>query len=147
MHFFQEKEWKHSYFISTAKNGIGEEEGSGKTPLGLHKIIEKIGDGADRLAIFVSRENTGKIAKENQEKAYITTRILRLEGLEEGFNKGNNENGKCVDSYKRYIYIHGTSFTQDIGKATSDGCIRMHPDEMIDLFGQVDEETLVYIYV
>lgn len=117
----------HSYQISSAKNGIGQEDGSGKTPLGLHIIQERIGEGADPLEIFESRKPTGQLAKENDpEKSCIVGRILRLKGLEEGFNLGKNEYENSVDTYSRYIYIHGTNRIQE----TRTSCLwGMYPDE------------------
>ena len=50
----------------------------------------------------------------------ITSRIPWLNGLEEGVNKGDG-----IDSYQRYIYIHGTSEEGKIGSPASHGCIRM----------------------
>lgn len=141
LHLLKEQAVLCSYAISTGKNGVGQEEGSGKTPLGLHHIQEKIGDGADPYAIFKSRINTGEIATPNGEER-ITTRILRLSGLEDSFNKG-----KGVDTLARYVYIHGTNDLQNIGKPAGAGCVRMKPEDMIDLFDKIPEKTPVYIYV
>ena len=146
LHLFKEKERVHSYFISTSEKGVGQEADTGKTPLGLHQVQEKIGDGADPYAIFESRVNTGKLASSADQKGYVLTRILRLKGLEEGYNAGKNEQGVVVDSFDRYIYIHGTNRIDDIGKPTSAGCVRMKPDEMIHVFDLVPEGALVYIY-
>ena len=58
----------------------------------------------------------------------ITTRILWLDGLEIGKNKGGN-----VDSKSRYIYIHGTAEEGLIGEPASLGCIRMKNADVICL--------------
>ena len=65
-----------------------------------------------------------------------------LTGLEEGFNRG----GK-VDSFKRYIYIHGTHEEGLIGQKASHGCIRMFNHDVIELFELIPLETLVDIGV
>jgi lipoprotein-anchoring transpeptidase ErfK/SrfK len=114
--------------------------------LGLHVIQEKIGDGADPYAIFKSRLNTGEIAIPNG-KEYITSRILRISGLEEGFNKGTDANGTVVDTFARYVYIHGTNEIDQIGKPAGAGCVRLKPDDMIALFNKIPNNTPVYIYV
>lgn len=143
---FKDQKIVASYPVSTGKNGIGQEEGSGKTPLGLHMIQEKIGDGAHPYAIFKSRLNTGEVAAPNGE-GFITTRILRLSGLEESFNKGKNTEGHLVDTLARYVYIHGTNEIEHIGQPRGAGCVRLKPEDMIELFNHVPEKTLVYIYV
>ena len=70
----------------------------------------------------------------------ITSRIFWLEALEQDKNKG-----KGIDSYKRYIYIHGTSEEGRLGTPASHGCIRMKNKEVIDLFKIVKVGTLVLI--
>jgi lipoprotein-anchoring transpeptidase ErfK/SrfK len=63
-----------------------------------------------------------------------------LEGDEEGFNKGG-----AVDSYKRYIYIHGTQEEGLIGVKASHGCIRMFNNDVIELYKKVNIGTKVLI--
>ena len=70
----------------------------------------------------------------------ITTRIIRLGGLENGLNQNDN-----VDSYKRYIYIHGTPHKDKLGLSKSHGCIRMCDKDIVELFNKVDIGTLVFI--
>jgi lipoprotein-anchoring transpeptidase ErfK/SrfK len=60
--------------------------------------------------------------------------------MEEGKNKG-----KGIDSYMRYIYIHGTSEEGWIGEPASHGCIRMKNKDVIDLFKEVSIGTFVLI--
>lgn len=134
-----------SYPISTAKNGIGTKANSNKTPYGLHTVKQKIGDGVPSGGILRSRIYQGKIAeilteKENADKDYVTTRILWLQGEDDGLNKGKN-----VDSFKRYIYIHGTPEEGFIGEPASHGCIRMRNKDVIELYNLVEEGTPVYI--
>ncbi|OQX13262.1 MAG: hypothetical protein BWK73_12625 [Thiothrix lacustris] len=136
------REW----VISTATSGVGSAKGSQQTPLGVHRVAQKLGDGAPLGAIFKARQNTGRIAQiltgadERSTADNVTTRILWLDGLEPGLNKGGN-----VDSYERYIYIHGTDEEGRLGNPASHGCIRMRNADVIDLFNRVDENTLVVI--
>lgn len=156
LELWHNQELVRTYPISTGKNGIGQDAGSGKTPLGLHKIKEKIGEGADPLSVFESRCLMPDIvALPSEGKRYIVARILRLEGLEEGYNKGTRfsvpaalgENPvTCVDSFERYIYIHGTNYASEVGKEDNTaGCICMKPEDVIDLFEIIPEKSLVYV--
>ena len=134
-----------SYPISSSKYGEGSKQNSFKTPLGSHMIKEMIGDQVPKNTIFISRINTQREAKiihdqENSDNDYVTTRIMWLDGLEDGKNKG-----KGVDSYSRYIYIHGTHEEGLIGQKASHGCIRMFNSDVIELFNVVKKGTKVYI--
>jgi UDP-N-acetylmuramate--alanine ligase len=129
------------YDASTSRFGNGNRENSLKTPLGLHRIKEKYGAAAPPGRIFRDREDTGEewdhsLTRDN----LILTRILRLAGLEEGINKGTG-----VDSYERYIYIHGTGREDLIGTPMSHGCVCMRNHDIIRLFETVKEGTLVFI--
>lgn len=137
------------YPISTAKNGIGQLEGSGCTPLGKHVICEKFGENLPINSVFVARKFTGEIYDEQLAKAFpnrdwILSRILWLAGCEDGFNKGENENGVC-DTKARYIYIHGTPDTEPMGVPLSHGCIRMRNTDIIQLFDLVKVNSPVLI--
>ena len=134
-----------SFPISSSKFGEGSAENSFKTPLGMHEIKNKIGYDAPKNTIFKSRINTKRSAviinsDLDTEDDYVTSRILWLDGLEYGKNKG-----KGIDSYDRYIYIHGTHEEGLIGTKASHGCIRMFNDDVIDLFNNVEEGTYVLI--
>ena len=136
-----------SYPVSTSKYGEGQTENSFKTPLGLHEIKEKIGHKAPINTIFTARVNTNKradvqIKQNDTEDDFVTSRILWLEGLEDGINRGLG-----VDSYNRYIYIHGTHEEGLIGQKASHGCIRMFNNDVIELFDIVSEGTKVQIRV
>jgi len=135
-------EEQKTYPVSTSKFGIGSTANTNKTPLGLHRIENKIGDNAPHGMIFKARQATGRIAKINGEgdHDYVTTRIMWLKGLEPGKNAGSG-----IDSYRRYIYIHGTAEENKIGQPASHGCIRMYNSDVIDLFDRVNEGTEVYI--
>jgi lipoprotein-anchoring transpeptidase ErfK/SrfK len=141
------KEEVKTYPVSTAKAGIGNKKDSNKTPLGRHKIQKKIGDGEPIGRIFKGRQPTkGKITKMNvSKKDYVLTRIMRLKGLEEGKNSGKDESGTVVDSYERFIYIHGTPAENKIGTPASLGCVRMYNSDVIDLFDLVNVGTEVNI--
>jgi len=130
-----------SYPISTSKYGIGSKANSGKTPLGLHSIENKIGANAPAGSIFKGRKNIGRIANINAEAGdLVTSRIMWLKGLDIGKNSGPK-----IDSYKRYIYIHGTAEENKIGQPASHGCIRMLNRDVIELFDMVKEKTRVEI--
>ena len=134
-----------SYPISTSKYGEGSKENSFKTPLGNHIIKEKIGENAPINTIFISRINTKNIASienkpKNTENDYVTSRIMWLEGQENGVNKGPG-----IDSYERYIYIHGTHEEGLIGVKASHGCIRMFNVDVIDLYDRIYNGTKVII--
>ena len=136
---------KASYPISTSKYGEGSIENSFKTPLGKHSIKEMIGEEAEINTIFTSRINTKRSATiidqfEDTDDDYVTSRIIWLDGEEYGFNKGGN-----VDSYRRYIYIHGTHEEGLIGTKASNGCIRMFNYDVIELFNLVNIGTKVLI--
>ncbi len=124
---------------STSRFGIGQRQGSNCTPLGLHRIVEKIGGGWPAGTVFKGRKPIG-YSWQGMPDAKITTRILWLEGLEPGFNRGGN-----VDSHTRYIYIHGTADQLSIGKPTSCGCIHLADADLIPLFDLLPGGTLVWI--
>jgi hypothetical protein len=134
-----------SFPISSSAFGEGQIENSLKTPYGKHIIKTKIGTDVDKNHFFVSREHMPQevaIIHEpiDSKDDFITSRIMWLEGLEEGFNKGGS-----VDSFKRYIYIHGTHEEGLIGQKASHGCIRMFNHDVIELYDLVSEDTLVNI--
>jgi lipoprotein-anchoring transpeptidase ErfK/SrfK len=137
-----EPERTQCYTISTAAAGVGNQLDSYKTPFGIHRIKQKIGGGEPMGAVFKGREPTGRISiqNENQDEDEITTRILWLDGMEEGINHGGDS-----DTFSRYIYIHGTSDEKRIGQAVSHGCIRMKNKDVIELFGDVLVNDLVFI--
>ena len=128
--------------ISTSKYGMGCKMNSFKTPTGLHSVSSMFGKGLPAGTLFKNRIPTEKVITKIpfDNSDYITSRILRLNGLEEGKNKGGD-----VDSYNRYIYIHGTPHYNTLGTKQSQGCIRMSDRDVIKLFDLVDQQTLVLI--
>jgi UDP-N-acetylmuramate--alanine ligase len=129
------------YTISTSQYGTGNIENSNRTPLGIHRIIEKIGAGMPAGTVFRDRIDTGERWLPGQPgENMILTRILRLEGLEQGINRGPG-----IDSYERYIYIHGTNKEDRIGTPLSNGCVVMRNSDIVGLFDLVEEGTFVII--
>ena len=134
------------YKISSSFYGTGSKVNSLKTPLGRHEIYKKIGSNLSINAILKGRVWNGAIAdiiKEpiDTEFDHVTSRILWLDGLELGKNKGRG-----IDSRNRYIYVHGTAEEGLIGTPASDGCIRMYNKDVVELFDLVDEKAQVWIY-
>ena len=134
-----------SFQISSAKNGVGQDQGSFCTPLGKHVIRAKIGESQPINTVFIRRRPTGEIYSPSLGKKYpnrdwILTRILWLSGCEPGFNRLGT-----VDTMRRYIYIHGSPDSIDIGKPGSIGCIRMLNTDLLELFDLADVGTEVNI--
>lgn len=133
------------YPISTAKNGVGERRGSEKTPRGWHIIRAKIGQACPINTIFVGRRPLEEIYLPQLEAKYpnrdwILTRILWLSGLEHG----KNRLGEC-DTMRRYIYIHGCPDSKPMRVPLSHGCIRMHNQDIIELFDLIPSGAKVFI--
>jgi hypothetical protein len=142
---YQEDNCLYSWPVSTSACGSGNRMDSLQTPLGAHRIAEKIGDACQANTIFRARQDSGELAEICQQaraskEDLITSRILWLTGVE----PGKNLDGE-VDTHNRYIYIHGTPEEGLIGQPVSHGCIRMRNADVIQLFEQVEAETLVYI--
>ncbi len=150
LYLFENNKYVCSYSVSTSRHGVGQQEGSNQTPIGTHCVKEKIGADAEYAEILISRETTNSIASIEHEAICteidcITSRILWLTGLEEGINKGKGADGQNVDSFERYIYIHGTHEEGLIGQAASIGCVRMKNTDVIDLFEKLFTSSLVII--
>lgn len=133
------------YPVSTSKYGTGNRDGSFQTPLGKHCVREKIGDQAAVDEVFIGRQPQGQLSQLRADAVklpedIIMARILWLQGLEPGVNQGED-----VDSYQRYIYIHGTSEEDRIGTPASHGCIRMRNRDVIELYDLVDVDCTVLI--
>lgn len=131
-----------STLCSTSSKGIGNRVNSNQTPIGWHLVAERIGNGLPWGAIFEERRYTGRVWSPNQPTSddLILTRIIRLQGTEPGINKGSG-----VDSYDRYIYIHGTAEEHKLGTCASHGCIRLSNSDVITLFNLVALSTPVLI--
>jgi lipoprotein-anchoring transpeptidase ErfK/SrfK len=124
-----------TYPVSTSRFGIGNEEGSFKTPTGRFRVAAKIGGGMPWGTVFVGRVplEIGQALPPNED--LVMSRILWLDGLDD-----HNANTR-----DRFIYIHGTKHEDKIGMAASHGCVRMRNADVIELFDLVDEGTPVVI--
>ncbi len=135
-----------AFRISTALNGANEQNGSGGTPRGRHRIRACIGREAPLGSVFVGRRRTGEIfnqelARRYPERDWILSRILWLGGLEPGLNRYGP-----VDTQRRFIYIHGTNEEDRLGQPVSHGCIRMANLDVMALCEQVSSGTAVNIH-
>jgi lipoprotein-anchoring transpeptidase ErfK/SrfK len=142
----QDEQLIKKYTISTAQNGPGELKDSECTPRGQHMIKELIGDSCIVNTVFVGRKETGEIYTPEMrtlhpQRDWILTRIIRLEGCEDGVNKGGN-----VDSFDRYIYIHGAPDDVEMGKPGSHGCIRMRNADILELYDNLELGMPVMIH-
>lgn len=121
--------------ISSGKAGTGFEEGSGRTPTGRFSICSKHGENAPLNTLFRARIPVGTWPCPGAPQDAILARILCLDGLEAA-----NANTRA-----RYIYIHGTSDTAQLGTPASHGCIRLSPQDIAELFPLVPLGTPVII--
>jgi len=126
--------------ISTSRNGPGNTLDSYKTPTGFHDINERYGDGQAPGAILFERVATGEVVppsdwQSSSGQDRILTRILRLNGREPGINAGGT-----VDTYERYVYLHGSDNEQHLGKQpSSQGCIHVGNLDIIELYDRIHE--------
>ena len=140
-HLLEHGKLTFSAAVSTSAKGVGGEDGSNRTPPGWHRIHARIGAGMATGTVFVSREPTGDVWRgESRSEELILTRIITLEGLEAGINRGPG-----CDSLERYIYFHGTNSPEQLGQAVSIGCIRLDNSDIVTLFDRVREGDLVVI--
>jgi len=133
------------YAISSSGKGVGEMRGSFRTPRGKHIIRAKIGAGLPVNTVFAGRRPTGEVytpelGAQFPERDWMLTRILWLSGCEAGFNRL----GEC-DTMRRYIYIHGTPDSVQLGRPDSHGCIRMRNADLVELFELAPAGTAVEI--
>ncbi len=116
------------YDISSSKFGIGSRNGSHHTPVGIHAVTKKVGEGQPTGMVFKGCRPTGEVVPVDAAgRDPIVTRVIQLSGLE-----GSNKN-----SHSRRIYIHGTPEERKIGRPASYGCIRMRSEDVIDLYSRV----------
>ena len=137
IHVVKDENVVKSYPISTSKYGLGNKVGSNKTPLGKHKVVEKIGEGLELGAVLKARKPTGEVIPQDEKTpaTKITTRIIRIKG----------EESKNSNTYKRNVYIHGTTRESDLGKPASIGCVRMADEDIVEIFPKVDQNTKINI--
>tara|TARA_B100001250_G_scaffold407432_1_gene428174 strand:- start:536 stop:1027 length:492 start_codon:yes stop_codon:yes gene_type:complete len=134
-----------SFPVSTGKNGVGEQMNTGCTPRGWHRVKIVIGRDQPLHAVFRGRRPTGEICTPElvtafPQRDWVLTRILWLDGIEPGKNRGGE-----VDSLRRYIYIHGTPDSEPMGVPLSHGCIRMRNADVAELAELVPAGTRVLI--
>jgi hypothetical protein len=136
-----------SYAISTSKRPPSNVKNSLGTPRGLHEIAERIGAGQPPGMVFKSRAPTGRhfsevstLDPDQAENTLITSRILWLRGLEPGVNRDGE-----VDTYERYVYVHGTNLEDRIGEPLSAGCVLMRNLDIVELYEEVRAGDLVFI--
>lgn len=129
--------------ISTSKNPPSCLADSYGTPTGLHALSDKIGDSEPLGMVFKGRvpvKHFSEFSEEEQAANLITSRIIRIRGLEPGKNSGEG-----CDSYARYVYIHGTNHEDRIGQPFSGGCVEMLNRDVVELFDLVAESNLLWI--
>jgi L,D-transpeptidase catalytic domain len=136
---FPEYAFRRRFVVSTSRHGIGQVMHSHQTPLGLHRVARKVGGGHPIGTVFRNRRPVG-FTWQGRADAGIVHRILWLEGLEPGFNRGGN-----VDTFQRFIYIHGFGDETSLGRPQSSGCIHLAAADLMPLYERVPEGTLVWI--
>lgn len=136
LQFYQNSLLVRSYVISTSLRPPSNVRDSLGTPRGLHEIAERFGAGQPPGMVFKARVPTGRhfteFPDEEQKRNLITSRILWLRGLEPGVNAGGD-----VDTYSRYIYIHGTQHEDCLGQPRSSGCVQMGNLDIIGLYEEI----------
>ena len=145
MQFYRNSNPGKAFVISSSLRPPSNLKDSLGTPRGLHMIAERIGAGQPPGMVFQARRPTGRHFSEFGEQAnsttnFVTTRILWLRGLEPGVNAGGD-----VDSYERYIYIHGTNHEERIGQPQSAGCLLLRNVDLIELYDEVRVGDQVFI--
>lgn len=144
LQFFRKGGLVKSYVISTSRRPPSNVKNSLGTPRGLHEIAERIGGGQPPGMTFKSRVPTGRhhseMADADGSENLVTSRILWLRGLEPGLNRGGE-----VDTYERYIYVHGTNREDRIGEPLSAGCVLMRNLDIVELYEEVRNGDLVWI--
>jgi hypothetical protein len=144
LQFYRAGNLVKSWGISTSKRPPSNVKDSLGTPRGLHEIAERIGAGQPPGMVFKSRVPIGRHYGELPDAAVndnlITSRILWLRGLEAGVNRGGN-----VDTYERYVYIHGTNHESRLGEPLSSGCVLMGNLDIVELYEDVRTGDHVFI--
>ncbi len=113
------------YAISTSRFGLGDGNGTYRTPLGTLFVSAKFGDHLPAGAVIKNRVPTGEIVDVNAPgRDAIVSRVIWLRGMEQ---QNSSARGRC-------IYIHGTPEERRIGTPASFGCIRMRSRDVIALY-------------
>lgn len=136
---------ERTYPVSTSRRPPSNVRDSLGTPTGLHAVAERIGGEQPIGMVFRGRVPTGRhyreyVPEERTTDDLITSRILWLRGLEPGVNQGGD-----VDTFLRYVYLHGTCHEDRIGTPASAGCVRLRNLDVIDLYDRVRVGDWVWI--
>lgn len=128
--------------VSTSRHGTGNRQHSYRTPLGLHEVVARFGRDEPAGRVFRGRVPTQEQVPpanwtRDADEDLVMSRILWLCGREPGINAGPG-----IDSYERFIYIHGTNEEHRLGQPASKGCIRMANQAVIDLFHAVENRAV-----
>lgn len=150
LQFFRKGQLVRSHVVSTSRRPPSNVRDSLGTPRGLHAIAERIGGEQPAGMVFKGRVPTGRHFREYDAEAaapgnLITSRILWLRGLEPGVNAGVNADGDAVDTFDRYVYIHGTNHEDKLGTPQSAGCVLMANLDIIALYEEVRVGDMVLI--
>lgn len=138
LQLYRRGELVRAFAISTSARPPSNVRDSLGTPRGLHEIAERIGGEQPLGMVFKGRRPTGRHYLEHEDDGnLITSRILWLRGLEPGVNAGNDAAGRVVDTYARYVYIHGTNREERIGEPQSAGCVLLTNRDMVALHEEV----------
>jgi hypothetical protein len=138
LQFYRRGELVRALVVSTSLKPPSNIADSLGTPRGLHAIAERIGGEQPSGMVFKGRVPTGRHFSEHADDGnLITSRILRLRGLEPGVNAGHDAEGRAVDTYDRYVYIHGTSREDRLGQPQSAGCVVLGNADIIALYDEV----------
>lgn len=132
--FNEQQELVFQCRVNTARNGVGCVQDSGCTPFGKHYVRACIGEGLSAYAVLRGRRVTGEewtpaLMNAQPERDWILGRILWLCGSEPGINRGGS-----VDTFRRYIYIHGSPDWSADASPSSHGCVRVAPEDMLCVF-------------
>jgi hypothetical protein len=146
LQFFRGETLVRAYTVSTSLRPPSNVKDSLGTPRGLHEIAERIGGEQPAGMVFKGRRPTGRHYSEHPDDGnLITSRILWLRGLEPGINAGSAPTGEEVDTYARYVYIHGTNREDLIGQPASAGCVLLRNLDMIALYEEARAGDHVFI--
>lgn len=134
-------EFRREFRASTSRFGVGQIIDSNRTPLGLHRVARKVGEGQPFGTVFKARRPVG-LTWQGQPEGAIVHRILWLEGLEPGHNRGGS-----VDTFARYVYVHGFGDETTLGRPMSCGCVHLAGADLLPLYDRLPIGTLVWIGV
>jgi hypothetical protein len=146
LELFTAGRFRASWPVSTSRYGIGQRAGSDRTPTGLFRVIGIVGRGGPAHQALDDAGPTGRLADpvltsdDWAASQVILGRILLLEGLQPGWNRGGD-----VDTQARDIFIHGTANVGMLGTPASDGCVQMAPSAVVALARVVPVGALVLI--